>query len=1168
MRKKILILCLCLSSLFLVACSKDKYEIVLPSDEIDLYISETIEIEYDLLNNDEITQKQSVVLSIVNDNGVISVSGEEITGLKEGSAEVVIKLVDHPDTTAEVTINVIPSIKINKPLSTTLFIGEEITLTAKDYIDYTKKGISWSVNNDNATIDQNGKIKGVKEGYVVVTATSKTNQQTATLELLIKKIEITNMTIEENVQEIDVTDSFQLNCKIEPSTVSQDIIWESSDESIATIDSDGKVTTLKPGVVIFSATSSFDSSKQATISVTINLNPIKIMESLHVENPIREWVKTFGYNPDVREQWVNGSVNMYFNTDLNLIEKIVPVNTNEYTGQVATEEIITAAEALKKVRSGIIHPETKYIVYHDTGNHTPGANAKMHADYMVSSDNANNRARSWHYTVDENQVYHHIPDNEVTWQGDSYEAYAKSIGVETCVDYGSDLYATWQRTGKLMAKLLIENSLSISDIKQHYDFNGKNCPQTLRMNNLYGEAIELVKAEYLVATLLKDYEISFTSLAPEIVDDRGRVINAPETATRVSYIINITGDDYNESTILYSVIAGTDGTTTVTLDGNEQDFSKAVAFDLNVSQFNRTLTINDQEEIENLRSQYEALTTTQQKLVTTLPLLESLEYQILSFSKVNTQVIINEIMLTENNITSYGYIELYNPTNQDISLKGWTIQYAQKNSNFDVSSDKQDILWFAFSDQAIIKANSYYLIQVAGNNINGKYLPLPDAVTNINLIKEGGKIALVNGKNAITTPSEAIDFVGYNDTDTFESKKVLITDCIQRNNFIDTNNNYKDFLKKSLSPVNSLQENFILNQDESYQRVMEVDLLILNLPQELTLSDESKVVEARNKYNLLDTEDKDKVKKLDLLEDKENEILALKNPDLIVIYDALKNIPDKIVDDFTFPEKEGLTWQFKEAEGNEYFDLATGTYLKLSFAYMPFTIIAKYNQTEIEKIINFGILEKDQKAIFSTGATAPANGKTSDGFGTETTQKNTAGFGGVYIVVNNNVYFVGKNAYIELNEPANGQTLTIEELRPFGSSSPLYNQSLVNGKPEGYKGTGTLYYNNTNTILNFDPSFTYGRSDASYAGYGKVVFSPNPDGTYLIQTKWSNSGTNDETNNRIESLKPGEYLYCPHTYETNLNGGTWLMQEGTGGAVGVLVPGGTLSIGFYKYDFD
>lgn len=291
--------------------------------------------------------------------------------------------------------------------------------------------------------------------------------------------------------------------------------------------------------------------------MNITVDPVEIIKSFNVSNPIAQYVTTYGNTE--KTEFVYGSVSRYYPGGLNLSVDIIDIteniddNPNPYIGMIATPEILNAAE-FKTVRSGILKPEIRNIIYHDTGNNNYGADAVMHAVYIAGPDNFNYyKARSWHYTVDDERVIQHLPDDEVAWQGDTYEAYSTTIGVETCVDEGSNLYTTWHRTAKLMASLLVKHNLKVSDIKQHYDFSGKNCPQTLRRNNLYDNAISLIEAEYLVLTELEGYNISFISNAPEYVDNYGRIIKLDTTLKRVGYMVYITNDDgYSESVFLYS----------------------------------------------------------------------------------------------------------------------------------------------------------------------------------------------------------------------------------------------------------------------------------------------------------------------------------------------------------------------------------------------------------------------------------------------------------------------------------------------------------------------------------------------------------------------------------------------------------------------------------------
>ena len=293
--------------------------------------------------------------------------------------------------------------------------------------------------------------------------------------------------------------------------------------------------------------------------IKIASDPMYLFEMFHIQKTLRTEVTTFGSSE--RKQFVDGSVSLYWPAPLNMETQLIAVYPNEYTGQSATPDIIEIVEPLKKVRPGIFLEEIKYITYHDTGNNNPGANASIHGVYMASDNNALFLARSWHYTVDSTQVIHHVPDNEVTWHGGVYDSYAKSISIETCVDYGSDLYAVWQRTGKLIAMLLVKYDLEIAAVKQHHDFSGKDCPRTLRRNNLYHTAMDIVNAEYLIKKFLSGYEVTFQSLNTEFVNHYGRVIKAPLYDTEVGYIVKIVNkiSGYNEERTFYSIITGANG---------------------------------------------------------------------------------------------------------------------------------------------------------------------------------------------------------------------------------------------------------------------------------------------------------------------------------------------------------------------------------------------------------------------------------------------------------------------------------------------------------------------------------------------------------------------------------------------------------------------------------
>ena len=101
-----------------------------------------------------------------------------------------------------------------------------------------------------------------------------------------------------------------------------------------------------------------------------------------------------------------------------------------------------------------------------------------------------------------------------------------SIGIESCVNKGSDIYLTWQKTAKLVAKLMDEHNFDIDRIVQHHYFSGKNCPQTMRNDGYWEHFLSLVEVEYQMLQF-KKYGFSF-ELVPInsfYVNNIGRILN-------------------------------------------------------------------------------------------------------------------------------------------------------------------------------------------------------------------------------------------------------------------------------------------------------------------------------------------------------------------------------------------------------------------------------------------------------------------------------------------------------------------------------------------------------------------------------------------------------------------------------------------------------------------
>ena len=131
-----------------------------------------------------------------------------------------------------------------------------------------------------------------------------------------------------------------------------------------------------------------------------------------------------------------------------------------------------------------------------------------------------------------------------------------SIGIESAVDFGSDLWYTWQITAKLVAELLVKYNLDITRVQGHHFFAGKDCPQPLLENDLeiWWKFIEMVEAELKAITTYKDMEFDFEVIkGSHILNDKGRITSQPEFSEVVTYKVT-TGS--GKSITLSSIVPG------------------------------------------------------------------------------------------------------------------------------------------------------------------------------------------------------------------------------------------------------------------------------------------------------------------------------------------------------------------------------------------------------------------------------------------------------------------------------------------------------------------------------------------------------------------------------------------------------------------------------------
>lgn len=139
-----------------------------------------------------------------------------------------------------------------------------------------------------------------------------------------------------------------------------------------------------------------------------------------------------------------------------------------------------------------------------------------------------------------------------TWYSSSYRKISNhggnmsSIGIESCVNKGSDYRKTLFYLSKLVANLCIRFNLTTDNLMQHNNFSGKECPRAIRYANYWNQFKDLVALEMVGQKYFANYTFAWTSLTPDLLADDGKIsLNAKPGDTlryKVSVTNNVSGE--------------------------------------------------------------------------------------------------------------------------------------------------------------------------------------------------------------------------------------------------------------------------------------------------------------------------------------------------------------------------------------------------------------------------------------------------------------------------------------------------------------------------------------------------------------------------------------------------------------------------------------------------
>ena len=141
------------------------------------------------------------------------------------------------------------------------------TMTLKATVTLPEKSVTWKSSNTKvATVTSTGKVKGMKAGTATITCTSTVSGAKATC-----KVTVGYVTLDKSEAFVKKGKTLTLTPTVYPSSLTdKSVTWKSSDESIATVTSEGKVKGVKYGTATITCTSNA-TGLSTTSKVTVGL---------------------------------------------------------------------------------------------------------------------------------------------------------------------------------------------------------------------------------------------------------------------------------------------------------------------------------------------------------------------------------------------------------------------------------------------------------------------------------------------------------------------------------------------------------------------------------------------------------------------------------------------------------------------------------------------------------------------------------------------------------------------------------------------------------------------------------------------------------------------------------------------------------------------------------
>ena len=248
------------------------------------------------------TVKNKKTVMSVDDEEYVRVRGNTVNGLKPGETVLTIASTEDPDKLLQYRVVVyqpVTRISLTAP-EKSVAVGKTIPLTAAFLPESAAlKQVSWTSSDERiATVDESGNVTGVKRGNVRITVIAQDGSNIrANIGLQVSQ-NAEEIVLDKPEVTVDTGRTATLKATVLPKdTNDKNVVWSTSDESIAKVNAQGRITGVALGdcEIICSSRATGDVQARATV---------------HVQQPVKKI--TFGAAPTV---YVNATGKLTWNIE-------------------------------------------------------------------------------------------------------------------------------------------------------------------------------------------------------------------------------------------------------------------------------------------------------------------------------------------------------------------------------------------------------------------------------------------------------------------------------------------------------------------------------------------------------------------------------------------------------------------------------------------------------------------------------------------------------------------------------------------------------------------------------------------------------------------------------------------------------------------------------------